>query len=53
VLVALDAIKAATGRGPYAATGHTLGDIRKMKPKELTALLERVEVMAADAAKAA
>ena len=53
VLAALDAIKAATGRGPYAATGHTLGDIRKMKPKELTALLERVEAMAADTAKAA
>lgn len=38
----LDRIKAETGLGPYQAIGHTLGDIKRMKPKELTALLEKI-----------
>ena len=46
VMDALDAIRASTGQGPYAATGHTLGEIRRMKPKELHGLLERLEVAA-------
>ena len=38
----LDAIKVTTGMGPYAACGHTLGDIKRMKPKELAGLLSKL-----------
>ncbi len=38
----LEAIKLTTGKGPYAASGHTLGEIKRMKPKELEALLSRL-----------
>ncbi|HET8730466.1 MAG TPA: DEAD/DEAH box helicase [Moraxellaceae bacterium] len=42
VMDRLDAIKVATGKGPYAACGHTLGDIKRMKPKELAGLLSKL-----------
>jgi DNA repair protein RadD len=42
IMLALGAIRENTGQGPYAACGHTLSDIRKMKPKELRALNERL-----------
>ncbi|MCE2909408.1 MAG: DEAD/DEAH box helicase [Burkholderiaceae bacterium] len=45
VLDAIEAVRAATGRGPYAALGVTLGDVRRMKPKELQALLGRARAM--------
>ena len=43
VLAAMDAVRQATGAGPYAAFGVTLGDVRKMKPKDLAALLEKAK----------
>lgn len=43
IMLALGAIRENTGQGPYAACGHTLSDIRRMKPKELRALLERLQ----------
>jgi DNA repair protein RadD len=42
IMDGLDRIKLETGQGPFAALGVTLGDIRRMKPKELTALNDRV-----------
>lgn len=42
VMAGLERIKAATGLGPYQALGVTLGDIRRMKPKELIALQVRI-----------
>ena len=42
VMDRLDAIKVETGKGPYAACGHTLGDIKRMKPKELAGLLAKL-----------
>ena len=42
VLDGLEALRAATGRGSYAALGVTLGDVRRMKPAELRALQARI-----------
>ena len=42
IMLALGALRETTGQGPYAACGHTLSDIRRMKPKELRALNERL-----------
>lgn len=39
----LDAIRDATGAGPFKACGHTLAEIGKMKPKELKELVARLE----------
>lgn len=47
ILRHLDAIRDATGAGPYRACGHTLAEISKMKPKELRALLDRLSGEAA------
>jgi superfamily II DNA or RNA helicase len=41
VIDALEAVRQATGKGPYTALGVTLGDVRRMKPKELRQLLDR------------
>lgn len=41
----LDAIRDATGAGPYRACGHTLAEINRMKPKELRALVDRLATM--------
>lgn len=38
----LDDVRARTGMGPWKACGHTLGDIKRMKPKELAGLLEKL-----------
>lgn len=46
-MLLLDNIRASTGQGPYQACGHTLMDVRRMKPKELRALNERLESVAA------
>ena len=46
IMLTLDNIRASTGQGPFAACGHTLMDIRRMKPKELTGLLERLQQIA-------
>lgn len=43
IMLALGAIRETTGQGPYAASGHTLSEIRRMKPKELRALLAKLE----------
>lgn len=43
IMLALGEIRETTGQGPYAACGHTLSDIRKMKPKELRELIERLQ----------
>lgn len=42
VMERLDAIREQTGQGPYAASGHTLMEIRRLKPKELRELLVRL-----------
>jgi superfamily II DNA or RNA helicase len=42
ILDALDAHRQATGHGPYQALGVTLVEIKRMKPKELKDLLERI-----------
>lgn len=42
IVDALEACRRATGMGPYQAVGHTLHDIRRMKPKKLKALQERL-----------
>ena len=47
ILAELERVRHAKGLGPYAACGHTLGEIRSMKPKDLRALSERVALMAA------
>ena len=39
-----------TGRGPYQAFGVTLGDLRRMKPRELRDLHERVRASLTEAA---
>lgn len=41
VLDTVEAVRQATGRGCYAALGTTLGEIKRMKPKELRDLLGR------------
>ena len=46
ILANLDKLKGKLGLGPYAACGHTLGEIRSMKPKELRALNDRLNSMA-------
>ena len=43
IMLALGEIRVTTGQGPYAACGHTLSEIRKMKPKELRALIARLQ----------
>lgn len=45
VLDAIEALRQATGRGPWQALGVTLGDVRRLKPKELRALLDRARAM--------
>jgi superfamily II DNA or RNA helicase len=42
IMAQLDAIRTSTGQGPYAACGHTLMDIKRLKPKELRALNENI-----------
>lgn len=42
VLDAIEAHRQATGQGAYQAWGVTLGDIKRMKPKELAQLLARI-----------
>lgn len=42
IMDAIEAHRLATGQGPFQAFGVTLGDIRRMKPKELRALRERL-----------
>ena len=46
VMDGLERIRSATGQGPFAALGVTLGDIRRMKPKDLDALARRIEGIA-------
>lgn len=45
IMQQLDEIRASTGQGPFAASGHTLMEIRRMKPKELRELADRLENM--------
>ncbi len=42
ILVGIETHRAATGEGAYAWLGVTVGDIRKMKPKELKNLLAKM-----------
>lgn len=44
IMDGLEAHRQATGHGPYQAFGVTLGDIRRMKPKELRELADRLEL---------
>lgn len=44
IMDGIEAHRQATGQGPWAAFGVTLGDIRKMKPKELKALNDRLKL---------
>lgn len=46
IMDGLARVKAETGQGTYATLGVTLGDIRRAKPKELAALLEKVNSVA-------
>ncbi len=46
IMDGLARVKAETGQGTYATLGVTLGDIRRAKPKELAALLEKVNQVA-------
>lgn len=50
IMDGLEAHRQATGQGPWAAFGVTLGDIKKMKPKELKELLAKLQANAAVAA---
>lgn len=45
VLDALEAVRQATGKGPFAALSVTIGDVRRMKPKELRELLAKAQAM--------
>ena len=42
VVHGLERVQEATGKGPYAAFGITLAEVRRMKPKELRELIERL-----------
>lgn len=42
IMDGIEAVRAASGEGPFKAFGVALGDIRKMKPKDLKALQARV-----------
>lgn len=50
IMARLDAHRARTGMGPYQACGHTMIDIRKMKPKELKDLAGRLDSLLVAAA---
>lgn len=50
VLDAIEAHRERTGLGPYQAFGVTLGDIKRLKPKELHALRDRVLAAAGEIA---
>lgn len=42
IMDGIEAHRSSTGQGPYQAFGVTLGDIRRMKPKELRELADRI-----------
>jgi superfamily II DNA or RNA helicase len=44
IMDGIEAHRAATGQGPYQAFGVTLADIRRMKPKELKDLANRLQL---------
>ena len=44
IMDGIEAHRAATGQGPYQAFGVTLADIRRMKPKELKDLSNRLQL---------
>lgn len=45
IMQALDDIRDKTGQGPYAASGHTLTEIRRMKPKQLKDMQAKLLLM--------
>jgi hypothetical protein len=49
IMEALQAHRERTGMGPFQSFGVTLGDIKRMKPKELHALRERISLESAQA----